>query len=81
MMDRQEVKKLITQGGVVDYYGPIMSFKTASNWFDRLLEGITWEHDVANMFGRRIVTKRKVAWYGDEAFAYTYSKHTRLALP
>ena len=28
-----------------------------------------------------IVTKRKVAWYGDAPYAYTYSKVTKHALP
>ncbi|WP_316929254.1 alpha-ketoglutarate-dependent dioxygenase AlkB family protein [Cyclobacterium qasimii] len=27
------------------------------------------------------MTKRKVAWYGEEAFEYTYSKTTKSALP
>ena len=33
------------------------------------------------MYGRRIVTKREVAWYGDKPFAYTYSHTTKRALP
>ena len=33
------------------------------------------------MFGKRIVTKRKVAWYGEKAFEYSYSNTTKLALP
>ena len=28
-----------------------------------------------------IITKRKVAWYGDKPFEYTYSKTTKSALP
>ena len=28
-----------------------------------------------------IITKRKVAWYGDKPFKYTYSKTTKSALP
>ena len=33
------------------------------------------------MFGKRVITKRKVAWYGDEPYKYTYSKSTKTALP
>jgi alkylated DNA repair dioxygenase AlkB len=33
------------------------------------------------MFGKKIITKRKVAWYGDSPFRYTYSKVTKEALP
>lgn len=30
---------------------------------------------------KKIITKRKVAWYGDEQFSYTYSNSTKVALP
>ena len=33
------------------------------------------------MFGKKLVTKRKVAWYANEAFSYTYSKITKQATP
>ncbi|RKE91984.1 alkylated DNA repair dioxygenase AlkB [Ichthyenterobacterium magnum] len=33
------------------------------------------------MFGKRIITKRKVAWYGEKPFEYSYSNTTKLALP
>ncbi len=33
------------------------------------------------MFGKRLVTKRKVAWYGDSPFSYTYSNIAKEALP
>ncbi|HKL91257.1 MAG TPA: alpha-ketoglutarate-dependent dioxygenase AlkB, partial [Allomuricauda sp.] len=38
------------------------------------------EQDVVHMFGKRIETKRKVAWYGDQPFEYTYSNSTKKAL-
>ena len=31
--------------------------------------------------GKLIITKRKVAWYGDSAFEYSYSNRTKIALP
>ena len=33
------------------------------------------------MFGKKIITKRKVAWYGEDEFSYTYSKVTKKAVP
>ena len=33
------------------------------------------------IFGKKIITKRKVAWYGDIPFPYTYSNTTKTALP
>ncbi|MFB3055888.1 MAG: alpha-ketoglutarate-dependent dioxygenase AlkB, partial [Ignavibacteriaceae bacterium] len=40
-----------------------------------------WKNDEAVMFRKRIKTKRKVAWYADKPFKYTYSNNTKLALP
>ncbi len=33
------------------------------------------------IFGRKIITQRKTAWYGDLPYAYTYSHATKVALP
>lgn len=67
--------------GDVRYYGSILDSKSANHYFDQLLKTILWEHDQTVIFGKLIVTKRKVAWYGDEPFNYTYSKTTKSALP
>ncbi len=32
---------------------------------DILLDTIEWKNDEAIIFGKLIITKRKVAWYGD----------------
>ena len=46
-----------------------------------LLISIQWEKDLAVIFGKRIETKRKVAWYADQQFVYRYSGTTKVALP
>jgi len=66
--------------GEVNYYGAIMNAEKAQNYYDQLLENIPWENDKAHIFGKVIVTKRKVAWYGDKPFDYTYSNTTKSAL-
>ena len=43
------------------------------------MNSIEWKNDEAIIFGKKIITKRKVAWYGDEGFLY--SKTTKVALP
>lgn len=67
--------------GEVNYYGPIMAIEKSRYYFDMLLQNINWENDKAIIFGKLIVTKRKVAWYGDKPFNYTYSNTTKSALP
>ncbi len=67
--------------GEVKYYGRIINNENSKHYFERLLNNIQWENDKAIIFGKLIITKRKVAWYGDKPFDYTYSKTTKLALP
>ena len=66
--------------GEVNYYGSVMSPEKAERYFDKLLANIHWENDKAIIFGKLIITKRKVAWYADKPFDYTYSKTTKSAL-
>ena len=74
-------KNLLPKDGIVNYYGPILSTQEANYYLENLLHSIAWENDQAIIFGKRIVTKRKVAWYGDLLFEYTYSNTTKRALP
>ncbi len=71
---------LLPKGGTVNYYGKIMSHQQANHYYHSLLETIDWKNDEAVIFGKHILTKRKVAWYGDDPFEYTYSNVTKLAL-
>jgi len=72
---------LLPFDGEVNYYGSIMTVETAQEYYKKLLEHIDWDNDKAIIFGKLIITKRKVAWYGDQPFSYTYSKTTKSALP
>lgn len=76
-----KLKNYLPRDGIVNYYGPIFDNSFAKDYLEKLLEKISWKHDEAIMFDKRIVTKRKVAWYGDKPFTYTYSKITKQALP
>ncbi len=71
---------LLPIDGEVYYHGQIMASVEANKYFDELMNGIVWENDQAMIFGKKIITKRKVAWYGDTAFSYTYSGITKQAL-
>ncbi len=74
-------KNVLPVDGVVNYYGKIFSSKEADHYLKKLLSEIEWKNDEAIIFGKLITTKRKVAWYADERFEYTYSKITKTALP
>jgi alkylated DNA repair dioxygenase AlkB len=72
---------LLPADGMVDYYGQVLVQAEAARYLDRLLRDIAWRNDEAVIFGRHIITKRKVAWYGDSDYTYAYSNIIRQALP
>jgi alkylated DNA repair dioxygenase AlkB len=74
-------ENLLPQDGTVNYFGKIFSKKEADNFTKILLENIEWKNDEAIIFGKHIITKRKVAWYADEGLSYTYSNTTKQGLP
>ena len=76
-----EDTNLLPKDGTVIYYGTVMPIKEANLYLHTFLDTIEWKNDEAVIFGKRIITKRKVAWYGDTTFSYTYSKTTKEALP
>lgn len=77
----EENRNLLPYEGTVRYYGKLMSTHDAGHYFDVLMNNIEWKNDEAVVFGKHILTKRKVAWYGDQEFEYTYSNITKRALP
>lgn len=74
-------KNLLPHDGIVNYYGKICTTAQANHYLEALLNTIEWENDKAIIFGKLIITKRKVAWYGEREFEYTYSNTTKRALP
>lgn len=74
-------KNLLPRDGTVHYFGKILNEEDAIHYLNVLLNKIEWKNDEAIIFGKKIITKRKVAWYGEKPFQYTYSKTTKQALP
>ncbi|MBP2618088.1 alpha-ketoglutarate-dependent dioxygenase AlkB family protein [Chryseobacterium jejuense] len=70
---------LLPKDGTVLYYGKVFSKEEADTYYDYLFNQIPWQHDEAVVFGKLILTKRKVAWFGEKAFEYTYSNRTKYA--
>jgi alkylated DNA repair dioxygenase AlkB len=72
---------LLPVDGEVNYYGKCLKQADADAYLHALLNNIEWRNDEAIIMGKKIITARKVAWYGLKPFAYTYSKTTKYALP
>lgn len=70
---------ILPRDGSAHYHGVVFSDEDARYYLENFLNEIDWKNDEAIVFNKRIVTRRKVAWYGDQPFDYTYSKVTRTA--
>ncbi|HZA06870.1 MAG TPA: alpha-ketoglutarate-dependent dioxygenase AlkB [Nitrososphaeraceae archaeon] len=67
-------------GSTVNYYGKILPSEEANQYFGLLMQNIQWKNDDLVFFGKHVTTKRKVAWYGNSEYLYTYSNTTKRAL-
>lgn len=76
----KEPQNLLPKDGTVNYYGIVLSRKKADKYYNHLLSTIAWKNDEAIIFGKLIITKRKVAWYAEIPFEYSYSNRTKTAL-
>ncbi|MBC7933940.1 MAG: alpha-ketoglutarate-dependent dioxygenase AlkB [Rhizobacter sp.] len=76
-----EKTNLLPHNGEVNYYGKLLPKKEADHYYHQLMNNIEWKNDEAFILGKLIITKRKVAWYADIPFEYTYSNRTKKALP
>ena len=71
---------LLPYDGEALYWKSVFSSTLSNNCYTNLMNKINWKYDELTMFGRHIVTKRMVAWYGDQALAYKYSNKTKIAM-
>ena len=74
------LKNILPCDGEAVYYGKILSLREAKQYTDILLNTIAWKNDEAVIFGKHIITARKVAWYAGDTLSYTYSGTTKQAL-
>lgn len=72
---------LLPCDGTVNYHGPVLDPGGAQRYYAALLRGVPWKSDEVIVFGKRHITARQTAWYGDPGLAYTYSGTTRQPLP
>jgi alkylated DNA repair dioxygenase AlkB len=73
------IKNILPFDGITNYHGLILDKNQCDFYYQKLRDTIQFKNDEAIIFGRKIITKRKVAWYGTSEFSYTYSKITKKA--
>jgi len=80
LFNQNSIPNILPFDGEVIYYGTILSISEAQKYFQKLALNIQWKNNKAIIFGKLIITKRKVAWYDERPFEYTYSKTPKKAL-
>ena len=64
---------LIPYDGEAIYHGVVFPEDVATEMVHSLFDTIPWKSDEVMMFGKKIITKRKVAWFADTGISYTYA--------
>lgn len=64
---------LLNHDGQLVYSCNFITADQAALDFKRLMQEVDWVSDVLKIFGKTIITRRKVAFQGDEGIHYTYS--------
>lgn len=68
-----EPENLLPYDGIAIYHGVVFNEIEATRICKDLLDIIPWKQDEVVMFGKKIMTKRKVAWFADAGITYTYA--------
>ena len=80
LFSSEKIKNVLPFDGITNYHGIILDQEQCAFFYQKLIDTIQFKNDEAIIFGKKIITKRKVAWYGSAAFSYTYSKITKTAI-
>lgn len=80
LFNQEKTQNILPYDGITNYHGAILSQEQSASYYEKLLSEIEWKNDEAVIFGKKIITKRKVAWYGNANYYYHYSNVTKQAL-
>jgi alkylated DNA repair dioxygenase AlkB len=64
---------ILPKDGSAEYYARYMPHEKSIDLMKQLQASLLWEPDQLIMFGKKVTTRRKVAWVGDPNCSYTYS--------
>jgi len=72
---------ILPQDGIAIYFEKVVADEQLEEFYEALLNNIHWENEKVIMFGKEIITKRKVAFYSDPSISYRYASKTKIGLP
>jgi alkylated DNA repair dioxygenase AlkB len=64
---------------LVTYQSEFLTPLEVESLFEYFLQNLNWQHDTAKIYGKTIITKRKIAWFADSNLNYNYSGTNRVA--
>jgi alkylated DNA repair dioxygenase AlkB len=70
---------LIGDPCLTTYQNNFLSEVEVAVFYEYFMTNIRWAHDEAVIYGKRIITKREIAWFADKGFDYNYSGASRIA--
>jgi len=79
LFNQNTIQNILPFDGEAIYHGLVLNRNQCNAYYQKLLNEIPWENDQAIVFGKHYITKRKVAWFGDEEYNYKYSGFTKQA--
>ena len=78
LFDTIKSNNLLPFEGDAYYYGKIFNTNESMHYYNLLLDLVNWQNDEVVIFGKKIITSRKVAFYAASAdINYKYSKITK----
>lgn len=77
----QDSINILHQDGIAIYHEKVVSDEQIKQFYGDLLNTLHWENERVVMFGKEIITKRKVAFYSDSSIEYRYASKTKVGLP
>jgi len=80
LFNTSSIQNILPFDGEVLNYGLLLNSNLCTFYFNKFLDANFWEQDTFIMFGNEIKTNRKVAWFGDLNYQYSYSNSIKNAL-
>ncbi len=81
LFNTNSIQNILPFEGEVLNYGIVLSRNECNQYLNTFLAANFWKPDELIIFGKHIVTNRKVAWFGDTDYKYSYSSSIKHALP
>jgi alkylated DNA repair dioxygenase AlkB len=69
-------QEIVLQDGILEYHPHFFPAREADELLQQLLQGISWKQESMNMYGKKVLFPRLMAWHGDAGSAYAFSGAT-----